>query len=119
MAGGSRIVISDQGITISTNGKILYQAGQHKFESGQAVENNVRQFLEPYSHQVQLLDELGNALGKNIPYYIYDETQEQEFYGRTTHDGKTERIFGKNTSNLKVMIGKEAKDYLLEKGINV
>ena len=37
MAGGSQIVISDDGITISTGGKILYQAGQHKFESGQKV----------------------------------------------------------------------------------
>ena len=35
MAGGSRILINDQGITISTGGKILYQAGQHKFEGGQ------------------------------------------------------------------------------------
>ena len=34
MAGGSRIVISDDGITISTGGKIVYQAGQHKFEGG-------------------------------------------------------------------------------------
>ena len=37
MAGGSRILINDQGITISTGGKILYQAGQHKFEGGQQV----------------------------------------------------------------------------------
>ena len=37
MAGGSQIVISDDGITISTGGKILYQAGQHKFESGKKV----------------------------------------------------------------------------------
>ena len=37
MAGGSRIVISDDGITISTGGKIVYKAGQHKFEGGQQV----------------------------------------------------------------------------------
>lgn len=35
MAGGSRIVISDDGITISTGGKIIYKAGQHNFEGGQ------------------------------------------------------------------------------------
>lgn len=37
MAGGSRIVISDDGITISTGEKIIYQAGQHKFEGGAHV----------------------------------------------------------------------------------
>ncbi|AMW80167.1 hypothetical protein AMD27_15515 [Acinetobacter sp. TGL-Y2] len=37
MAGGSRIVISDDGITISTGGKIIYKAGQHKFEGGMNV----------------------------------------------------------------------------------
>ena len=37
MAGGSQIIISDEGITISTNGKILYKAGQHKFESSERV----------------------------------------------------------------------------------
>lgn len=34
MAGGSRIIINNQGITITTGGQILYQAGQHKFEGG-------------------------------------------------------------------------------------
>ena len=37
MAGGSQILIDDQGITISTGGKIVYQAGQHKFEGGRRV----------------------------------------------------------------------------------
>lgn len=32
MAGGSQIVINNQGITITTNGKVIFKAGQHKFE---------------------------------------------------------------------------------------
>ena len=37
MAGGSQIIINDHGITIKTGGKIVYQAGQHKFESGTKI----------------------------------------------------------------------------------
>jgi uncharacterized protein (DUF2345 family) len=37
MAGGSRIQIDDNGITISTGGQIVFQAGQHVFEGGQKV----------------------------------------------------------------------------------
>ena len=41
MAGGSQILIDDQGITISTGGKIVYQAGQHKFEGGRRVKAEI------------------------------------------------------------------------------
>ncbi|NAR63740.1 type VI secretion system tip protein VgrG [Acinetobacter haemolyticus] len=118
-ADSSELKLNGSGIFPTTGGKFEVKAGQHLFMGGQRVENNVRKFFEPYSHQIQLVDEQGVALGKNIPYYIYDETQKREFYGRTTFEGKTERVFGKDMSQLKVMIGKEAKDYLLEKGINV
>lgn len=97
MAGGSRITISDQGITISTNGKILYQAGQHKFESGASVNPNLPSlpvfepkpqdlFLEYFhadgtpakgskytvtfldgSKETGFLDEKGQAFIKNVP----------------------------------------------------
>ena len=40
MAGGSQIIINDHGITIKTGGKIVYQAGQHKFESGTKNKNS-------------------------------------------------------------------------------
>lgn len=100
-------------------GKFVVRAGQHVFKGGQTVECNVRQVFEPYSHQVQLIDANGKALGKNIPYYIYDENAQQEYYGRTNFEGKTNRIFSKDVSQLRVMIGKEAADFLLEKGIKI
>ena len=37
MAGGSQIIINDHGITIKTGGKVIFQAGQHKFESGEKI----------------------------------------------------------------------------------
>lgn len=119
MAGGSQIIINKDGIKIITPAKFEVKAGQHLFKGGQRVENNVRQFLEPYSHQIQLLDEKNNPLGKNIPYYIYDESEQKEFYGRTDVDGKTVRIFTKNKNQLNVKVGKEAKDFLLERGIKI
>ncbi|CAM4342048.1 hypothetical protein F901_02121 [Acinetobacter dispersus] len=118
-AQSSQLKLNGSGIFPTTGGKFEVKAGQHVFMGGASVENNVRHFFEPYSHQIQLVDEQGIALGKDIPYYIYDETQKQEFYGRTTFEGKTTRVFGKDMSQLKIMIGKEAKDYLLAKGINI
>lgn len=119
MAGGSQVIINKNGITFITPAKFEAKAGQHLFKGGQMVENNVRQFLEPYSHQIQLLDENNKPLGKNIPYYIYDASEHKEFYGRTNVEGKTARIFTKNKNVLNVKIGKEAKDYLLKKGVIV
>ena len=55
MAGGSRIVISDDGITISTGGKIVYKAGQHKFEVGQKVVSpkiSLPMSETPYSNKI-------------------------------------------------------------------
>lgn len=99
--------------------KFEVKAGQHQFKGGQVVETDVRQFLEPYSHQIQLVDPEGVALGKNIPYYIYAHDIAQAFYGRTNHAGKTNRIFTKNPDQLTVKIGKEAADFLLEQGIQI
>lgn len=62
MAGGSRIVISDDGITILTNGKILYQAGQHKFEGGQKI----------ISPEIQL-PVLGENNQHNLRYLLKDK----------------------------------------------
>lgn len=75
MAGGSRIIISDEGITISTNGKILYQAGQHKFEKGEKVSTKLP-FLpvpdQPYILQF-LVKNKDNLPVANKPYFIFDE----------------------------------------------
>ena len=75
MAGGSRIVINDQGITISTGGKIVYQAGQHKFESGQKVSTNLPTLPvagQPYVLQYLVKDKENVPLTKT-PYFMIDE----------------------------------------------
>lgn len=37
MAGGSQIIIDDQGITFKTNGQTVFKAAQHCFQDGEAV----------------------------------------------------------------------------------
>lgn len=37
MAGGSQILINNEGITITTHGKVVFQAGQHVFQGGEKV----------------------------------------------------------------------------------
>ena len=75
MAGGSRIQIDDQGITISTGGKIVFQAGQHKFEGGQKVNVQLPQMPDaqnPYVLQY-LVKNKENIAVSNMPYILMDE----------------------------------------------
>lgn len=117
MGSSSQILINDQEIKVSTGGEILYKAAQHCFEQGGAVENNVAHAFQNYSHQVQLTDQQGHALGSNIPYYICDQATQKEFYGRTGAHGKTARISAQNENTLDIKIGREAIEHMLAKGI--
>lgn len=75
MAGGSRIVISDQGITISTHGKILYQAGQHLFERGVKLNTELPSLPDlknPYVLQYLVKNKENQAVS-NKPYILIDE----------------------------------------------
>ena len=73
MAGGSQIIISDEGITISTNGKILYKAGQHKFEGGQRVVTTLPNLpssnLEGFNHGFNLISD---EQIKNLPFKLFN-----------------------------------------------
>lgn len=56
MAGGSQIIIDDQGITIKTNGQVVFKAGQHLFQPGEAVlvpKTVLPQGATDYSNQFQ------------------------------------------------------------------
>ena len=88
MAGGSRIVINDQGITISTNGKIIFQAGQHKFEGGQKVNVQLPPMPDaqnPYVLQY-LVKNKENIAVSNKPYILMDEDGNIQ-RGLTSDDG--------------------------------
>lgn len=94
MAGGSRIVISDEGITISTNGKILYQAGQHKFEGGQKVSSVIP--LIPKLGLYNLIYEVRDKDTQELlPFTKYVLTNElgHSHYGETDENGLTKAIY--------------------------
>lgn len=54
MAGGSQIIIDDQGITIKTNGQAVFKAAQHSFQTGEAVlmpQTALAMYATDYSNQ--------------------------------------------------------------------
>lgn len=100
MAGGSRIVINDQGITISTGGKILYKAGQHKFESGEKVGVKLPLIPKPGSYNMtyEVKDKDTQEL---LPFTKYILTNElgHSLYGETDENGLTKTIYSDKEEN--------------------
>lgn len=116
MAGGSRIVISDEGITISTNGKILYQAGQHKFEGGQKVSYEL-----PLLPSEKMIDKKSMRFDLGNLDFISDFSQQKyrvyrkdnSFYeGTLDARGRTKRIFTEESEELELFI--DHSDFVVE-----
>ena len=94
MAGGSQIIINDQGITIKTGGKVIFQAGQHKFESGEKIKTVFPTLPvmidQPYSAAVTFLDDAKQPM-VNYNYRLIAESV-LEVSGITDEFGKTQPI---------------------------
>ncbi|MCY1416257.1 hypothetical protein D9M71_317590 [compost metagenome] len=94
MAGGSRIVINDKGITLITSGKFEAKAGQHLFMSGAQAVSHLPLLPESkgiFNLSVQLLDNQ-NIPYKNKAYFAISESGKQ-FEGMTDEKGYTQRIY--------------------------
>ena len=93
MAGGSRIVISDDGITISTGGKIVYQAGQHKFEGGQRVVTTLPHMpssnLEGFNQGFNLIS---NEEIKNLPFKLFNSKRSYQFNANLNEKQQTQFV---------------------------
>lgn len=80
MAGGSRIQIDDQGITISTGGKIVFQAGQHIFEGGKRVVTTLPNLpssnLSGFNHGFNLISD---DKIKNLPFKLFNSKRSYQF----------------------------------------
>ena len=94
MAGGSQIIINDQGITIKTGGKVIFQAGQHKFESGEKIKTVFPTLPvmidQPYSAAVTFLDDAKQPM-VNYNYRLIAESG-LEVSGITDEFGKRNRF---------------------------
>ena len=94
MAGGSQIIINDHGITIKTGGKIVYQAGQHKFESGTKIKTVFPSLPvmidQPYSAAVTFFDDAKQPM-VNYNYRLIAENG-IEVSGITDEFGKLNRF---------------------------
>lgn len=93
MAGGSRIIISDQGVTISTNGQILYQAGQHKFEVGQKVVTTLPNLptsnLQGFNHGFNLI---GDYEIKNLALKLFNSKRSFQFNANLDDQQQTQFV---------------------------
>ena len=110
MAGGSRIVINDQGITISTGGKILYQAGQHKFESGQQVKAEIPSLpivneIKTFTNEWDCYDLFYEANFSEVKYKLVNNKNYTYVSGELDEHGRTQRMTTSNNENHDLLIG--------------
>ena len=110
MAGGSRILINDQGITISTGGKILYQAGQHKFEGGQQVKAEIPPLpivndIKTFTNKWDFYDLFYSADFSDVKYKLINNKNHTYVSGGLDEHGRTQRMTTYNNENHDLLIG--------------
>lgn len=94
MAGGSRLVINDKGITLITGGKFEVKAGQHIFKSGEQVVSHLPLLPESagiFNVSVQLINNQSMPY-KNKAYFAVTESGKR-FEGVTDENGFTQRVY--------------------------
>ena len=110
MAGGSQIVINNQGIIITTNGKVVFKAGQHVFEGGQKVKVETLQLplansIEGYSHRLDLSSLYGSQDFSKVKYYAFKEGDNASYVsGNLDCWGRTQRLISENADEYKIMV---------------
>lgn len=110
MAGGSRILINDQGITISTGGKILYQAGQHKFEGRQQVKAEIPPLpivneIKTFTNKWDFYDLFYEADFSNVQYKLINNKNHTFVSGTLDEHGRTQRMTAPNNEDHDILIG--------------
>ena len=110
MAGGSLILINDQGITISTGGKILYQAGQHKFEGGQQVKAEIPPLpivndIKTFTNKWDFYDLFYQSDFSDVKYKLINNKNHTYVSGGLDEHGRTQRMTTSNNENHDLLIG--------------
>ncbi|UUM26925.1 DUF2345 domain-containing protein [Acinetobacter colistiniresistens] len=110
MAGGSRILINDQGITISTGGQILYQAGQHKFDGGKKVKAEIPSLplINPtnvFTNKWDFYDLFYEIDFSNVKYKLINNKNHTYVSGGLDEHGRTQRITTSKNEHYDLLIG--------------
>jgi len=110
MAGGSRILINDQGITISTGGKIVFQAGQHVFQGGQRVKAEIPPLpivneIKTFTNKWDFYDLFYESDFSNVQYKLINNKNNTFVSGALDEHGRTERINTANNEDYDILIG--------------
>lgn len=112
MASGSRILINDQGISITTGGKAVFQAGQHKFEGGQRVKaeipplplvNEIKAFTNKWDFY-NLFYELNFS---DVKYKLINSKNHTFISGTLDEHGRTQRITTNENETYDILIGED------------
>ncbi len=116
MAGGSQIKINKQGITITTNGKVLYHAREHIFGGEREVRYELPKFpkvIDYYSNKLDVFNLFNENGLKNIKYSMLNGNGEVQT-GVLDEYGRTERIRSAKKENIKVLIGGDEWHYYID-----
>lgn len=110
MAGGSRIIINNQGITITTGGQILYQAGQHKFEGGRRVKAETPTLpltnpMNSLTNKWDFYDLFYEIDFSNVKYKLISNKNNTFTSGTLDAHGRTQRINTYNHEDYDILIG--------------
>ncbi|CAP02953.1 hypothetical protein ABSDF_p20010 (plasmid) [Acinetobacter baumannii SDF] len=110
MAGGSRILINDQGITISTGGKIVFQAGQHVFEGGQRVKAEIPPLpivneIKTFTNKWDFYDLFYETDFSDVKYKLINNKNNTFVSGTLDEHGRTQRMNTSNNEDYDILIG--------------
>lgn len=93
MAGGSQIIINNQGITVITHGKVVFKAGQHIFEGGERVVTTLPNIpssnLEGFNHGFNLISE---EQIKNLPFKLFNSKRSYQFNANLNDQQQTQFV---------------------------
>lgn len=110
MAGGSRIIISNDGIIISTGGKIVYKAGQHKFEGGQSIKAEIPPLpivneIKTFTNKWDFYDLFYEADFSDVKYKLINNKNHTYVSGELDEHGRTQRVTTSHNEDYDILIG--------------
>ncbi|MCH2001872.1 DUF2345 domain-containing protein [Acinetobacter seifertii] len=110
MAGGTRIVINDKGISLITGGKFEVKAGQHIFNNGQRVKAELPNLpvvnqVDNYTNKWDFYDLFYESNFSNVKYKLINNKSNTYISGTLDEHGRTQRINTSTNEACDILIG--------------